>query len=307
MMKQICTAFLLAFVAWSVVAQESALPMVAIPVIASDSHHRLTSLTVESLLITDQKVPVTGASLMRGADLPVELGLLIDASNSEDSAELNNILKAAKQFLGNSIRGPEDRAFVLDFDATSRATKWLTRDQLQTTSVKVRLGGATALYDALALACEERMGTRDWQKPTRRVLVLISDGDDNVSHITPDEAATEALKTGAVIFTINTEPAPDPHVGASRMVDRGARFMQALAEVTGGQSFDQVGIKGPPKVFATIKEMIDGMYYLRYVPPDASKSALHEVEVKLGPKDKFKLSYARKYISGISETRPSDR
>jgi hypothetical protein len=51
-----------------------------------------------------------------------------------------------------------------------------------------------------------------------------------------------------------------------------------------------------PKVFASIKEMIDGMYYLSYVPPDASKSAAHEVEVKPAPKEKFNVSYADKYF-----------
>jgi hypothetical protein len=63
MMKQVCTTFLLAFVGLSVAAQESAAPMVAIPLIASDSHHRPTSVTVESLVITDQRTPVAAARL----------------------------------------------------------------------------------------------------------------------------------------------------------------------------------------------------------------------------------------------------
>jgi hypothetical protein len=69
MMKQICTAFLLGFVGLSGVAQESSAPSVAIPLIASDSHHRPTSVTVESLVITDQKTPITGASLVRGGPI----------------------------------------------------------------------------------------------------------------------------------------------------------------------------------------------------------------------------------------------
>jgi len=288
MMKRICTAFLLAFGAWSGVAQESAAPKVAIPLLVSDSHHRPTSVTVESLVITDQKTLVTGASLVRGVDLPLELGVLIDASNSQRSADLNDILNAAKQFVGESIRGPEDRVFFLNFAATLQATEWLKREQLQSATVKVRIGGGTALYDALVMACKERMGPRDWQKPARRILVLISDGEDNLSHITRDEAASEALRAGAVIFTIDTE--------LSGMSYRGAKIMQNLAEVTGGESFGQVGGKDVPKVFASLKDMMDGLYYLRYVPPDASKSAVHEIEVKRAPKEKFKLSYARKYL-----------
>lgn len=91
-----------------------------------------------------------------------------------------------------------------------------------------------------------------------------------------------------MIFTVDTE--------LSGMSSRGAKIMQNLAEVTGGEAFSQVGGKDVPKVFASLKDMMDGLYYLRYLPPDASKSAVHEIEVKRAPKEKFKLSYARKYL-----------
>jgi uncharacterized SAM-dependent methyltransferase len=69
-----------------------------------------------------------------------------------------------------------------------------------------------------------------------------------------------------------------------------------LAEETGGEHFSQVGRGDGAKVFATIKAMVDGMYYVRYVPPDVAKSAVHEVEVKRATKERFQLSYARKYF-----------
>src|SRR5580692_2820744 len=121
-MKRICTALLLAFVGLFGVAQESAAPRVTIPMIASDSHHRPTRVTVDSLVITDQKTRVTGASLVQGADLPLELGVLIDASSSQRSADLNDILKAAKQFVSEAIHGEDDRVFILQFAATPQAT-----------------------------------------------------------------------------------------------------------------------------------------------------------------------------------------
>src|ERR1700688_835253 len=204
MMKRICAAFLLAFVSLPGVAQESVAPKTSIPLIASDSHHRAISVQVDSLLITDQKIAVTGANLVLAADLPVELGVLIDASGSQRSADLASILKAAKQFVSEVIQGPNDRVFILQFAATPQATGWLTKEQLQTVNVRVSLGGGTALYDAVAMACKERMGPTDRQRPTRRILVLISDGQDNQSHITREAAASEALRAGAVMFTIDT-------------------------------------------------------------------------------------------------------
>jgi VWFA-related protein len=287
-MKQVYKVILLVFLGLSGVAQESAPLKVALPLIANGSHHRPISVTVESLVITDQKIPITGASLLRGAGLPLELGVLIDTSNSQREGLLGDILKAMNQFVAETIRGPEDRVFFLKFDNTPQATGWLQKEQLQTFTFPIRVGGATALYDSLAMACRERMGPRDWQKPTRRVLVLISDGDDNISHITNDEAALEALRSGAVIFTINTTSYNGTY--------RGEKIMEYLAKLTGGESFSRLSRSDMPKVFASIKEMIDGMYYLSYVPPDASKSAAHEVEVKPAPKEKFNVSYADKYF-----------
>jgi Ca-activated chloride channel family protein len=288
MMKHICTAFLLAFVGVLGVAQESAAPSVAIPLIASDSHRRPIRVTVDSLVITDQKTRVTTASLVRGADLPLELGVLIDASSSQRSADLNDILKSAEHFISEVIHNEHDRVFILQFSANPQATEWLTREQWQRANVKISIGGGTALYDAVATACKERMGPLDRQKPSRRILVLISDGEDNQSHVTREAAALEALRAGAVIFTIDTD--------LSGMSYRGLKIMGSLAEVTGGESFTQVGRKEIPKVLTNITGMIDGMYYLTYVPPEAWQSAVHEVEVHRAPKEKFKLSYAKKYL-----------
>ena len=287
-MKQLCKALLLVVIGASGLAQESAAPSVAIPLIANDSHHRPVSVTLESLVITDQKTLVTGATLVRGVDLPVELGILIDTSESQRSRDLTEFLDAAKQFASEIIRGPEDRVFVLKFAATPDATEWLKREQLPGAAVRGRLGGGTALYDALVMACKERMGPRNWQKPTRRILVLLSDGEDNLSHTTRNEAASEALKAGVMIFTIDTDP--------SGLFHRGAKIMQTLAGVTGGESFSPDNRNDVTKVFTRIRDMTEGMYCLRYVPPDASKSAIHEVEVKAAPKEKFKLSYASKYL-----------
>jgi Ca-activated chloride channel family protein len=89
------------------------------------------------------------------------------------------------------------------------------------------------------MACKERLGPPDRQKPARRILVLISDGEDNQSHVTREAAASEALRAGAVIFTIDTD--------LSGMSYRGLRIMESLAEVTCGESFTQVGRREVPK------------------------------------------------------------
>ncbi|PYT52319.1 MAG: hypothetical protein DMG46_27245 [Acidobacteria bacterium] len=270
-------------------AENGASPKVLIPLIVTDSHQRLVSgLTPASLLISEQKTLVTEVSLLHGADLPLELGLVIDTSSSaQNDGNFKEILGGAKDFVNDIVRGPEDRIFFLTFATKTEATGWLKKEQLGGVSLNVKMGGGTALYDSVAIACRERMGARDWNKPTRRVLIVISDGDDNLSHITRDDAASEALKSGVVMFTLSTR------MSGNRV--RGERILEYWARVTGGEFFTSLTRKEIPKVFARIKEMSDGMYYASYVPP-ASNNRVHEIEVKPAPKGKLEVSYPRRYV-----------
>ena len=270
-------------------AENGASPKVLIPLIVTDSHQRLVSgLTPASLLISEQKTLVTEVSLLHGADLPLELGLVIDTSSSaQNDGNFKEILGGAKDFVNDIVRGPEDRIFFLTFATKTEATGWLKKEQLGGVSLNVKMGGGTALYDSVAIACRERMGARDWNKPTRRVLIVISDGDDNLSHITRDDAASEALQSGVVMFTLSTR------MSGNRV--RGERILEYWARVTGGEFFTSLTRKEIPKVFARIKEMSDGMYYASYVPP-ASNNRVHEIEVKPAPKGKLEVSYPRRYV-----------
>jgi len=288
-MKWVCRALLIAFLGLSGSTQELAERRVAVPLIVTDSHYTPVSVTVESLVITDENMPVTGARLLRGSDLPVELGVLIDTSASERDRQADEIVKAVRQFVDAIIRGPEDRVFFVQFWAVSQLGEWLTKNQLQSyTMDKAHLGGGTALYDALFVACQKRMGQRDWRKPTRRVLLLISDGEDNLSHVKPEEAVSEALKAGVVIFTINN--------GGWNSQMKGKKTMDHWAQLTGGEAFSQIHGKEMPKTLSSVQAMIDTMYYLNYAPPDAAKSAVHKIEVKSAAKEKLKLSYPTKYL-----------
>ena len=78
MKKQVRVAFLVCFLSSLGVAQDSTSLKVAIPLVASDSHQQSTDVAVESLEIVDQNARVASPSLLRGAELPVELGILID-------------------------------------------------------------------------------------------------------------------------------------------------------------------------------------------------------------------------------------
>lgn len=126
LMARVRKACLLLFFASHAVCQSSG-PQVSVPLVVFGSPHRPANVSLGSLVITDQKVPVTGAVLVPGAGLPVELGILIDTSNSRRGADLGEILKAMNQFVTETIRGPQDRVFLVSFEDTPRMSEWLNR------------------------------------------------------------------------------------------------------------------------------------------------------------------------------------
>ncbi len=271
------------------VAQNTSTAKVLIPVLAKDSHHRLVSgLSAASLVVSERKSHVTEVSIVNGSDLPLELGILIDTSQSvKGEADLDRFIDAARKFANDVLVRPDDRMFFSTFAVKAEATGWLRKEQLAGVSLGREEGRGTALYDSVAAACRERMGARDWSHPTRRVLVVISDGDDDLSHITRDQAVSQALASGVVIFTVGTQ-LPGPH-------EKGQRILEYWADITGGAAFMGLTRADVPKAFETIHQMVNGMYYVSYAPPLAP-DAVHEVEIKPSPKEKLELSYPRKYV-----------
>ncbi len=200
-----------------------------IPLIVETSHHALVlNLSPESLVITENKVQATDIRLLGPAELPLRLGILIDVSNSERDRNFPKLFAAAKDFAARALRGAEDRVFFMKFDATPEDTGWITRDQILGVPETQRAGGVgTAIYDSVVSACVNRIGAADWSKPARRVLVLISDGEDNQSHVGRDVALTDAIQEGVVIFAFdNGTP------GGDTIMLRGDTIMEDFAKVS---------------------------------------------------------------------------
>jgi hypothetical protein len=72
--------------------------------------------------------------------------------------------------------------------------------------------------------------------------------------------------------------------------------LEQLADVTGGESFTGLSQTDMPKVFANVKELMSGMYYASYTPPDHPADHVHEVDIKPSSKQKFSVGYPRKYL-----------
>jgi Ca-activated chloride channel homolog len=121
----------------------------------------------------------------------------------------------------------------------------------------------------------------------RRVLVLLSDGDDNISHVLRSEAIAAAQNAGTVIFTVST--------GAYR---KGDKVLEMMASETGGEAYSGLSDTDMPRVFAKIKTKIEQMYSVTYVPPEFSKSGqFRSVELKITSDKKAKVHAPRGYYA----------
>ncbi len=192
-------------------------------------------------------------------DLPLRVGLLIDASNSIRDRFLFE-QDAAIEFLHQIIRPKTDKAFVLAFDEVWDLTQDFTGDlDKLTKGVKViRPGGGTALWDAVFYACRDKLMKERETGPVRRAIILISDGDDNQSRVLRQEAIEMAQRAGVIVYTISTT--------LNNTVDEGDRSLKMLAETTGGQAFFPFKLQDVANAFHDIREELRSQYSVFYKP-----------------------------------------
>ena len=198
----------------------------------TDKHgKRVTDLKQADFRIVDDSKPVTEIrSFHAETNLPLQVGLLIDASASvRDRFKFEQ--ESAIEFLNQTIRKRYDQAFVVGFDVTPELTQDFTDDteKLGHGVRELRPGGGTAMYDALYYACRDKLLKQPHGGPTRRAIILLSDGEDNQSHVTREEAIEMAQRADAIIYTISTN--------VSGTKGAGDKVLERIADATGGRAF----------------------------------------------------------------------
>jgi len=182
----------------------------------TDKHgHYVKDLKKDNFKVVDDKKPPAEIRSFRAeANLPLEVGLLVDASNSvRDRFKFEQ--QAAVEFLNQTIRPKYDKAFVVGFDVTPEVTQDFT-DNTELLSIGVRSlrpGGGTAMYDALYFACRDKLIKAQHVGPVRRAIILLTDGEDNQSHVTREEAIEMAQRADVIVYTISTNLSGAGHHG----------------------------------------------------------------------------------------------
>jgi Ca-activated chloride channel homolog len=212
-------------------------------------------------LLDDQKAPAHVNSFHQQINLPLRVGIVVDASTSIRS-RFQFEQQAATEFLLQVIKPRSDRAFVMGFDVTPTVEQdWTDNlDGLEAGINRMRPGGGTALFDAVYTACRDKLLTERGPEPVRKAMVLISDGDDNQSRAYLDDAIKMCERSETIIYAISTNWTP------SR--GRGDQVLQKLAEATGGQAFFPPSVEEMSASFKNIEEELRSQYALTYTPAD---------------------------------------
>jgi VWFA-related protein len=242
-------------------------------------------------VLDDKRPPEAIRRFGSETNLPLRVGLLVDASNSiRDRFRFEQ--DAAIEFLNQIIRSKFDRAFVIGFDTTAEVTQDFT-DSTEKLSRGVRMlrpGGGTALYDAVYFACRDKLLKSQDDVATRRAIILLSDGEDNQSRVTREEAIEMALRAEVVIYPISTN--------VSGMKLKGDKVMERMAEATGGRAFFPFKIEDVANAFSEIQDELRSQYLLAYKPAEfQADGRFHSIEIMAENKKNLKVRARKGYYA----------
>ena len=230
----------------------------------------------------------------------VYVGVLMDTSPST-AGKIGFSKEAAMNFLHTVIRLRKDKAAFMTFDHEVNLRQDFTDklDLLQSALDKVKKPGSqTALYDAIWQFTDEKLRN----SPGRRVIVVITDGDDTFSRAELKDAIDIAQRTETTIFAISTKSGflgTVPGVEAGTVKDKGDKLLTQLCEDTGGVAFFTGDMLELEKAFTKISKELRSQYILTYKPADQNYDGrTRKIEVRFAEKekaDKYKIRTKSSY------------
>jgi Ca-activated chloride channel homolog len=235
----------------------------------------ITDLNKEDFQVFENKKPQPIVEFAAESDLPLRLAILIDTSNSiRDRFHFQQ--EAATNFIDGTVRPEQDKAMLVSFDTSAELVDDLTNDigALERGIANLRPGGGTSLYDAIFFACRDKLMQDQPLYKFRRAMVILSDGDDNQSRYTRDQALEMALKADVTIYAISTN--------ITHVETDGDKIMRYFAEETGGQSFFPFKASDLDQSFENIANELRHQYNIFYRPDPLKTDGLyHSVEIRV--------------------------
>jgi Ca-activated chloride channel family protein len=249
--------------------------LVHLVVTVSDRHRNfVTDLDKSDFKVIEQGQPQEIKFFGRETDLPLRIALLLDTSNSI-RPRLEFEKDAAVDFLNKVIRRNKDLAFLMTFDNEPEIIQDYTGDldRLMVAIRAQRAGGGTALNDAICMASQKLMNPpvpEGIDKDMRRVVVVISDGQDNLSDRALTDAIDASIRSEAAVFSVSTNTdwlaVEDGSKPSKYHVEAGDKVLQQFADQTGGHAFFPYRIDDLAQSFQDIGTELRSQYFIAYAP-----------------------------------------
>ncbi len=251
-------------------------------------HEFVTDLDQSDFKVLEDGTPQEIRYFGRDTDLPLRIGILLDTSNSI-RPRLEFEKEAANDFLQHVIRRNKDQAFLMTFDNEPEVIQDYTGDlSLLTDAIrKQRAGGGTALDDAIYRAAEKLSNPPLPKGPNpevRRVLVVISDGDDNLSDHALSEAVEAAIRAEAAIYCVSTNTdwlAIDGDKPHKMHIEGGDKVLEEFADQSGGRVFYPYKVDDLAQSFVDIGTELRSQYFIAYSPSNPQSTGKYrKIEVQ---------------------------
>jgi VWFA-related protein len=244
---------------------------------AVDKHHRLvTGLQPNDVAVYDRHQLQRISRFLNEGNLPLRIALLIDVSSSvRDRFKFEQ--EAAIEFFDSVVKAGRDEALLVSFDTAPQLVQDFTdnQEELARAIRSLRAGGGTAIFDAVYYTAHDKL--LQGGDNVRKVMVVISDGADNQSRVSREEALEMAQRAGAVIYTIGTEP-----TGADPESDK---VLQRFAEQTGGRVFFPFQATDLGRSFQEIATELRHQYVLTYRPTNfVANGEYHPIDLRIARK-----------------------
>ena len=283
---------------------------VRLPITVVDKKGQFVAgLTKEDFLVLEDKVPqqIETFSDDLGEALPLYVAVLMDTSPST-LGKLKFEQESAMNFIYTVVRPRRDRVLFATFDHDINLRQDFT-DELDLLNRAVfsvkQTGEKTALFDAVWQFCDEKLRS----VVGRRVLVLITDGEDTYSRANLRDAIDIAQRTETTIFAISTKAgflSTVPGVEAGQVKDKKDRDLVTLAEETGGMAFFTGDMLTLERSFTRIAKELRAQYLVTYKPGnDRYDGSFRKIEVKLAANRKdMKVRTKHGYKAIADSVRP---
>ena len=244
--------------------------VLSVPLMVSVTDNKgksITNLTKEAFRIYEDDRLQSIQNFARNNDLPLSIALLVDSSGSViDKVKFER--EAATDFFFNTVKRKKDRAMVIGFDSGISLLSDGTPDgftdepeRLAEAVKKIKAGGGTSVFDAVYIAANQKLAHETGER--RKLIILISDGDDTASRKTQKDALEAAQRNNITIYAISTNKTSDTK---SRDKVRGDEIIQELVDETGGKAYFPLKIEDLAVDFQKIGDELRSQYIVSYDP-----------------------------------------